>query len=225
MSVKTATVIGATGLIGGHIVDLLESRLDVQTIRVLVRRPVKFPNPKVETKLTDFADPESFKMGIDGSDVVFCAVGTTQNKVKGNLDAYRKVDYDIPVNAARFCAETGCQNFVLVSSVGADSANRNFYLRIKGEVEDEVRQKAVSQVAVFRPSLLLGNREESRPAEKISQTILPLFSFLFLGKLSRYKPIQARDVAAAMVCAALQNNKGFYVYEYNQIMQLLDAKP
>jgi uncharacterized protein YbjT (DUF2867 family) len=214
---KTATVIGATGLIGGHLVDLLQQDSTYETVRVLVRRPVQFQHPKVEVKLVNFRDPESFKLAIDGSDALFCAVGTTQKKVKGDKDAYRKVDYDIPLHAARFCAETGCQKFLLVSSVGADSKSKNFYLKLKGEVEDDVKLLPLKMIALFRPSMLLGNRKESRPAEKIGQVVMPLLSGLLAGSWRKYKPIHAREVAAAMVKASQQHNDGIFLYEYNRM--------
>ncbi|HEY1023311.1 MAG TPA: NAD(P)H-binding protein, partial [Flavisolibacter sp.] len=171
----------------------------------------------VEVKLVNFADPESFKLAIDGSDVVFCAVGTTQKKVKGDKEVYRKVDYDIPLQAARFCAETGSQKFLLVSSVGANSKSNNFYLKLKGEVEDDIKLLPLKMIAIFRPSMLLGARKESRPAEKIGQVIMPVFSFLLSGSWRKYKPIHARDVAAAMIRASLQHNEGIYLYEYNRM--------
>ncbi|MFN2439722.1 MAG: NAD(P)H-binding protein, partial [Chitinophagaceae bacterium] len=108
MNGTTATIIGSTGLIGNYLLQQLINDKGFDTIRLLVRRPVKNENPKVEIKLIDFNDHESFKLGIEASDVVFCAVGTTQMKVKGDKEAYRKIDHDIPVNAARFCKETGC---------------------------------------------------------------------------------------------------------------------
>jgi uncharacterized protein YbjT (DUF2867 family) len=162
MSAKTATIIGSTGLIGSYLLKHLKKHDSFSTIRLLVRRPVQNDHPKVQVKLIDFNDHESFKLGIDGSDVVFCAIGTTQAKVKGDKEAYRKVDYDIPVKAARFCKETGCSQFLLVSSIGADSKSKNFYLQLKGEVEDAIKQISLESVSIFRPSLLLGNRKETR---------------------------------------------------------------
>lgn len=217
MPLKTVAVIGATGLIGGHLVEQLQNDDEVNVIRVIVRRPVQFPYSKVEVKLVDFANPESFKLAIDGCDAVFCAIGTTQKKVKGNKEAYRKVDYDIPVNAARFCAETRCNKLLLVSSVGANSRSNNFYLKLKGEVEDAVQQQPVNMIAIFRPSLLLGERKESRPAEKISQAIAPAFSFLLNGRWAKYRPIQASNVAKAMIAAAKRNTTGRHVYEYGRM--------
>src|SRR6185436_17771214 len=98
---NTAAVIGATGLVGSHIVDLLKKDKACQKIRLLVRRPVEFSHPKLEIKLVNFALYESLKLAISGCNMVFSAVGTTQRKVKGDQLKYRKVDYEIPVNAAR----------------------------------------------------------------------------------------------------------------------------
>jgi uncharacterized protein YbjT (DUF2867 family) len=201
-------------------VDLLQQDSAFDTIRLLVRRPVKFQHPKLEIKLVNFDDHESFKLALDGCEVVFCAVGTTQKKVKGNQAAYRKVDYDIPVNAARFCAETGGKHFLLVSSVGANSQSGNFYLKLKGEVENAVIRQPLECISIFRPSMLLGDRQESRPAEKVGQVVMKTFSFLLWGKRSKYKPIEARDVASAMVNAAKTHHDGIFLHEYNRIMLL-----
>jgi uncharacterized protein YbjT (DUF2867 family) len=141
-------------------------------------------------------------------------VGTTQKKVRGDKEKYQKVDYDIPVNAARFCAETGCETFLLVSAVGANSRSKNFYLQLKGEVEEDVQQLPIKRIYIFRPSLLLGKRSENRPAEKISQAIMPLFSFLLQGRLKKYQPVQALAVAKAMIRAAKSGIEGKHVFEY-----------
>ncbi len=218
MSEKTAALIGATGLIGSHLLKCLQDDDDFKTIRVLVRRPVAINDPKVKVMVIDFADEAAFKAGIAGCDAVFCAVGTTNKKVKGDKAAYRKVDYDIPVNAARFCAETGCPQFLLVSSVGANSKGGNFYIKLKGEVEDKVRSISIPSVSIFRPSMLLGKRPESRPMEAIAQAISKPLSFLFP---SQYKPIAAEDVAKAMVAASKQDKPGFQVYHFREMKALL----
>lgn len=214
---KIATVIGSTGLIGSHLVNCLVHDNAFDTVRVLVRRPITPVHAKVEMKLVNFADLESVKLAIDGSDAVFCAVGTTQKKVKGDKDAYRKVDYDIPVNAARFCAETGCPNFLLVSSVGANSSSNNFYLKLKGEVEDAVQQFSIRNIAIFRPSVLLGKRTESRPAEKVGQVLTNFFAFMMIGNLEKYRPIEAEFVAKAMIQSVHENERGRNLYEFTEI--------
>ena len=217
---KTATVLGATGLIGGHLIQLLQDDPDFETIRAIVRKPIAFDHPKTELKLVNFDDYESVKLAIDGSDAVFCAIGTTQKKVKGDKDAYRKVDYQIPVNAAHFCAETGCPTFILVSSVGAASDSSNFYLKLKGEVEDQVKRLAIHSVSVFRPSMLTGDRKEFRLGEKIAQPLLTFFGFMLIGKWEKYHAIDAHSVARAMIQSAKDNKPGFAVYEYEEILQL-----
>jgi uncharacterized protein YbjT (DUF2867 family) len=214
MSGKTATLIGATGLIGGELLNLLLSDEYFGTVKALIRRPFNKEHPKLEKKMVDFSDNDSILVALGNSDVIFCAVGTTQKKVKGDKEAYRKVDYDIPVHAARFCKMVGCKTFVLVSSVGANSKSNNFYLKLKGEVEDAVRDLGIEGTHIMRPSMLLGNRQEFRLGEKIGSPLMKVFS-LFLP--SKYKPIQAKDVAKAMLAAVKENKKGYFVYEYKEI--------
>lgn len=218
---RTATVIGGTGLIGSKIIAQLQQQHHYETIRVLVRKPYSNANPRIEVKLVDFRDAESFRLGIEGSDAVFCAAGTTQAKVKGNEEAYRQVDFDIPVGAARWCKENGIPQLLLVSSIGADPAARNFYLRIKGETEVAVMANGPTSISIFRPSLLLGERKEHRPGEKIAQAVMPLFSPLLFGQWKKYKPITADDVATAMIAASLKGLPGVQVYEYSEMQALL----
>jgi uncharacterized protein YbjT (DUF2867 family) len=217
MSKKKVALIGTTGLIGSHLLELLRKDNDFLTIRLLVRRPLAINDPKFKVLVIDFADKAAFREAIAGCDAVFCAVGTTQKKVKGDLAAYRKVDYDIPVNAAGFCAETGCNHFLLVSSVGANSKGGNFYIKLKGEVEEKVKSIGIPSVSIFRPSMLLGNRPESRPMETVAQAISNGVSFLFPGK---YKPIAAETVAKAMVAASKQDKPGFRVYHFSEMKEL-----
>lgn len=213
---KTATLIGATGLIGSRLLTRLQNDDYFGSIRILSRRPVELTGPKTDVQAIDFSDLKQFRSAIEGSDAVFCAVGTTHKKVDGDKEAYRKVDYDIPVNAARFCAESGCPRFLLVSSVGADSSSGSFYLKLKGEVEDAVKEACVPSVSIFRPSILLGDRNESRPAETAGKILMKTFSFLLS---SRMKPIDAEDVAGAMLIAAKQGREGFHIYHYREMMQ------
>jgi len=217
MSGKTATVVGATGLIGGELLQQLFNDPYFNKIRALVRRPLAIDNQKLEKKLVDFDDADSLLVALDGSDVVFVAVGTTQRKVKGDKQAYRKVDYDIPVNLARYCKIVGCNKYVLVSSVGANGNSNNFYLKLKGEVEDSIKQAGIESVHIMRPSMLLGSRKESRPLEKIAQPVMGVLSFLLPSK---YKPIKARDVAKAMSRISKTDKRGFFVYEYHDMKKL-----
>jgi uncharacterized protein YbjT (DUF2867 family) len=217
MNTKTATLIGATGLIGSHLLDELLNDPFYNMVKILIRRPLELTHPKLEKNLVDFNDSDSLLVAIANSDAVFCAVGTTQRKVKGDKEAYRKVDYDIPVKAARFSKLTGCETFVLVSSVGANSKSGNFYLNLKGEVEEAVKSVGLNSVHIMRPSMLLGDRKESRLGEKIGKGVMTAFSFLIPSK---YKPIHAMKVALAMLAAAKENKEGIFVYENEEIKKL-----
>ena len=213
----TATLIGATGLIGNYLLEELLKDDPYHTVRILIRRPLELTHSKLEKKLVNFDDKESFSLALEGSNVVFCSIGTTRKKVKGDKTAYRKVDYDIPVNAARFCKMNGCEIFVLVSSVGADSKSNNFYLKLKGEVEDAVKAVGLKSVHIVRPSVLLGDRKEFRLGEKIGKGIMKIFSFV---TPSRYKPVHGSDVAKAMVAVSKKTDMGFFILEYNAIKNI-----
>ena len=213
---KTAILIGATGLIGGHILKILQENENYEKVIVLLRREVEINHPKVETRIIDFKKPEEYREALKGGETVFCSVGTTNKKVKGDKAAYREVDFDIPVNAARFHHENGGKSFFLVSSVGANSKGRNFYIRLKGEVEDEIRKIPVPLIAIFRPSLLLGERKESRFGESFAKSVVPVMNFMMPSK---YKAVEARDVAKAMVRISLQNIRGFRVYHYAEMLE------
>lgn len=217
MEERTATVIGATGLIGSQLVGLLQKDDYFKKIRIIARRSVSFNNPEIEIRIINFADEAAFRSAVEGSDAVFCAVGTTNRKVRGDKSEYRKVDYEIPVHAAEYCAETGCVRFLLVSSVGANARSGNFYLRMKGEVEGAVKDMNIQSVSIFRPSMLLGDREEFRAGETLGKALAIPFSFLVP---SIYKPVHGITVARAMIGASKQSKPGFHIYHYNEIISL-----
>lgn len=218
----TATLLGATGLIGGHLLSFLQNDTSFDEVRVLVRRPLEINNPKVKVVVIDFNDEAQFKSAMEGSNVVFCAIGTTQKKVKGDKKLYRTIDFDIPVNAAKHSIKYGCKQFLIVSSLGADSEKKGFYLKLKGEVEDALIAKVQPTVgfdslSIFRPSLLLGNRSESRLAEDVGQFFSKALKFLMPGD---YKPIEGKIVAKAMVEVAKLKKKGVEVYHYEEMERL-----
>jgi len=214
-----ATLLGATGLIGGHLLDELKNDPNYTEVRVIVRRQVNFNHPKIREIVIDFEDEDAFKNAIAPESVIFCAIGTTQSKVDGNKGKYRKVDYDIPVNAAQFGLNKNCNTFVLVSSIGADSSSSNFYTKLKGEVEDKVSKLGYKSLHIFRPSLLLGNRKENRIGERIAKVFMSTFSFLLPSK---YKPIEAKDVGKAMVRISQIDKEGKHIYDYKKILCLVD---
>jgi uncharacterized protein YbjT (DUF2867 family) len=209
----TAAIIGATGLIGSHILLQLLGDQEFGEIRVLARRPFSANHNKLKVIKLDFADLRAFEDALFKVDIVFCAVGTTRGKTP-DLNAYRKVDVDIPVNAARLSEKAGVKSFQLVSSVGADSNSRNFYLQMKGSVEDEVRKLNIPSINIFRPSLLLGKRNPPRLAEQISAVLMRPLHFLIPDQ---YKPIEAKQVAKAMIRASKERHPGFNILHYREM--------
>ncbi|MCX6316132.1 MAG: NAD(P)H-binding protein [Bacteroidetes bacterium] len=210
-----AVLIGATGLVGNYLLEALLADDYFDQVRILVRRPFAQTHPKLENVLVDFNDGDSILVALNNCDVAFCAIGTTQQKVKGDKAAYRKVDYDIPVNLARFCKMTGCEKLVLVSAVGANAKSGNFYLKLKGEVEEAVIKEGLKSIHIMRPSVLLGERTENRTGERIAKALIKTFSFLVP---SRYKAIHGRDVANAMIRAAKKGTPGVTIYEYKEMI-------
>lgn len=217
MQTQTAVIIGATGMVGGLLLQQLLQNDQFSSVRILVRKPVPLSHPKLEVKLVNFDDADSFNDGLGKGDIVFCCVGTTQKKVKNDKTAYRKVDYDIPVTAAQMAAKNGFRKFLLVSAVGANPNSANFYLQLKGSVEEDISVLPFDSIHIFRPSLLIGNRQEKRTAEKIAQAVMPAISWLLAGPLRKYKPISGEKVAISMMKAALSPDNGLHIYHYDDM--------
>lgn len=221
MQLQTVALLGASGLIGGQLLQLLTEDNRYKHIRVLSRRPLPIEHPKVEIIVLDFADENMLTVALAGCQQIFCSVGTTQARVKGDMVAYRKVDFDIPVAAARLGSQVGCRHFSLVSSVGANRQSKNFYLQLKGAVEEMVSIQSIPSIAIFRPSMLLGKRQEFRPAERLGQWLMEPLAFLFPAA---YKPIAGRDVARAMIAFSQQERPGVHHYHYTEMHEILPEK-
>jgi uncharacterized protein YbjT (DUF2867 family) len=218
---KTAVVLGATGLIGQHLVQELLQNVYFSKVRILVRRPLNINHPKADIQVVNFNDEKDIAAKIDIGDVIFCCIGTTRKKVKGNKTEYRKVDYDIPIITARLGVQHGFNQFLMVSAIGANPIAANFYLQLKGCIEEDVTALPFECIHIFRPSILLGKREEFRLGESIGKGFMKGISFLLLGAWRKYKPIAAADVAKAMVAAANKEIAGVHMYEYDEMQNLL----
>ena len=216
MNARTAILAGATGLVGGHCLHvLLESPVYKRVIAV-VRRPLSETHSKLEQHIVDFE--LLGELDAAGADV-FCALGTTIRKA-GSQEAFRQVDYAYPVLLAQRASDAGARQFVLVSSAGANSNSRNFYLRVKGETENAVSVVPFEAVHIFRPGFLAGKRDEPRPGERAAIAVAKRLSFVFAGGLKRYRPIEAVKVARAMVAAAVEGRPGRHVYHWPEIIVL-----
>ena len=218
---KTAVVLGATGLIGQHLVQELLQNEFFSKVRILVRRPLSIDHPKADIQVVDFNDEKDIAAKIDIGDVIFCCVGTTRKKVKGNKTEYRKVDYDIPIITARLGIQHGFNQFLIVSAIGANPLAANFYLQLKGCIEEDVTALPFESIHIFRPSILLGKREEFRTGENIGGAFMKGISFLLQGAGRKYRAIPAATVAKAMVAAANKEEAGVHIYEYDEMRKLM----
>ena len=216
MKLKEVTLFGCTGLIGSLLLDILIKDNDYHKINVVTRKSISLSHKKIKIHIIDFSDSKSYSQTLRNSQIVFASIGTTQSKVKGNKESYRKIDFDIIYNIAKACKENNIENFSFVSSSGANIKSNNFYLKLKGEIENSILNLNLSSTSVFRPSLLLGKRKEKRYGEKIAQLIMPFLSFLMPSK---YKPIKAALVAKSMVNISKSIQPGFKIYHYKEIIK------
>ena len=211
---RTVALFGSTGLIGGEVLKLLINDDDYETINVITRKKVTVQSKKIKNYIIDFTNPDGYKKVIKKGDVVIASIGTTQSKVNFNKKKYRKVDYDILLNIAKACKTNQASTFCFVSSAGANEKSKNFYLGLKGEIENSIMQLGLNTCLIFRPSLLIGKRNEFRFGEIIAQKIMPLFSFLMK---SEYKPIKAVDVAKSIVNECKKIVSGNKIYHYSEM--------
>ena len=200
---KTALVLGATGLVGKKLVEQLCKDHRYKTVTCLLRKPLSknfFTSSagKVQPIVVDFENLQDYQ-GYFGSQHIYVCLGTTIKKA-GSRSAFRKVDFEYVHVAAQLARAQRAVSFVWISSVGANAKSNSFYLRVKGELENAIiSMSGLHNASAVRPSLLLGEREKMRPAEKLAGVLSPLFSPMLVGGLSKYKPVQAADVAAKMI--------------------------
>jgi uncharacterized protein YbjT (DUF2867 family) len=216
MGQRSALIAGATGLIGSSCLRGLLGCLEYEHVIAVVRRPSLPKHPRLIERVIDFDKLSTLE--ISRVDDVFCALGTTIKKA-GSQPAFRKVDLEYPAALAAWAVANGARQFLTVSSVGANASSSNFYLRVKGEMEAAVVAQPFSSVHIFRPSILIGARPEQRFAETMGIKAAQLFEFALVG-LRKYRPIEARTVAAAMLVAAKMAEPGVHVYHYDEIKHL-----
>lgn len=207
---KTAVIIGAGGLVGkACLYGLLEAKEYTRVVAV-VRKPLPVKSDKLFQLVINFDHPELHQAELVGDDV-FCCLGTTI-KVAGSQENFRKIDYSYPLQLAKILLKNGASQFMLVSAMGANSTSGIFYNRVKGELEQAIIGLGFTAVKIFRPSLLLGHRNEFRFGERIAQGIMLVTGWLFIGPLRQYKAIPAATVGKAMVKGALNNVGGVCFY-------------
>jgi uncharacterized protein YbjT (DUF2867 family) len=216
---KTAVVVGASGLVGKACVYALLESVEYSRITILVRKQLALTHHKLHQVLVDFNNLEIHRKFL-ATDAFFCCLGTTI-KEAGSQEAFKRVDVEYPVALARLAKAQGCNQFLLVSALGANAQSPIFYNRCKGEVEEAIQKIGFKSYLVFRPSLLLGARKQFRLGEFIAQKIAKTLSLIFsIGPLQKYKAIPASIVAKAMVAVSLNEKEGIHIYENDRLFRV-----
>ncbi|MCX6252415.1 MAG: NAD(P)H-binding protein [Bacteroidetes bacterium] len=215
MTMKTALLIGATGLTGSHVLNLLFADDRFSKVKVFARRSTNISHPKLEEHIVNFDHTEEWKHLIIG-DVLFSALGTTLKKAGGKVPQYN-VDYTYQYNVAKAAAENGVPVYVLVSSVGANADSMVFYSKMKGELEQAIKKLPFRNIHIMQPGPLEGDRAEERPSEKAGLRVIKFITNL--GLFKGYKPIHGEIVARAMVNASFDSRSPIKVYRLLEIFE------
>ena len=214
---KSTIILGATGLTGQLVLQQLlkDSRYD--KIILFSRSSVNTKNDKVVEYLADLIKLEDYKANFT-ADEVFCCIGTTAAKTP-DRNLYKKIDYGIPVTAAKLAKANGIKTFMVISAMGANIESGVFYNRTKGEMERDVLQQGIERTYVLRPSLIGGDRNEKRLGEYIEKQLFKLLNPLMLGSLKKYRSIHPEKIAKAMVWLA---NNDYYkkIIESDEIHEI-----
>lgn len=214
---KTAILIGATGLVGSKILSQLLESDNYESVKVFHRRSTGVTHPKLEEHFIDFDEIDQWKENITG-DFLFSALGTTK-KAAGSKEAQYKVDFTYQYEFAKIASENGVSKYGLVSSAGADHESSNFYQKMKGELDEGVQKLDFENVVIVRPSILDGDRKESRLGEKIALPLMKIFCKI--PGLKKYHPIKDEVVAKALI-KGLENNAAqkTSIYEFDEVRKL-----
>lgn len=217
MSYK-AIIIGASGLIGSEVLRQVCNSEQFNEVVVITRRSLNVYDKKIREIVVNFDAVDSIAREITG-DIIFSCLGTTRSKTP-NTNEYRKIEYDYTLNIAKIALENQVKQFHYVSSLGANKSSGSSYLKLKGEVEEKLRELPFRAMHIYQPSYLTGHRAEQRLDDKFMVPLMRLLNPLLLGSLGKYKSIPAETVARAMINQSLKNQKGTFTYPSNIIKQL-----
>lgn len=218
MKDRNALIAGASGLVGHHLLNLLQDSNYYDTVYVLSRRSLGLSHPRVKELLIDFDELPNAQL--PEVEDVYCCLGTTMKKA-GSKEAFRKVDYQYPLELAQKAASAGASQYLLITALGANKNSYFFYNQVKGEVEEEISKVSqFKKIAIFRPSLLLGERQENRTGEGLAMRIMRWVKPLMKGPLRKYRPIHSRTVANGMFQVARKDVRGVHIYESEDIKPL-----
>ena len=207
---KTAIIFGSTGLIGSQLLNILLQDDEYSTIKAVVRSRLSVSHKKLEVIINDLTNISTLEKNISGDSCFFC-IGTTKSQTP-NKNEYRRIEYDIPVQIASIAKKNNVNCFLYISSLGSNPNTNNTYLKNKGEVEENLKDLNFKQLSIVKPSILLGKRSKFRMGEFLSQRVFVFLSFLFVGPLKKFKPINSKQVAKAMAFIS-KNGNSQIIYE------------
>jgi len=210
MNGKSVLLVGATGLVGNECLLQLSENDYYDKVVVLTRRPLQesLILPKVENHVIDFNEPESYKDLVSANHVI-CTLGTTIKKA-GSKENFYRVDYTYPYEVALAALEKGAEHFLIITAIGSDAKSKFFYNRVKGEIENSLMKMEYSSVSIFRPSLLLGKRNEFRLGEWLLNITMGPLSFLIPPK---YRPVTGHNLAEVIINTGVENRPGIRILE------------
>lgn len=211
---KKALVAGSTGLIGKQLLTTLLSSDRYDQVVALTRHQLDIEHPKLKQLKVDFSILDQYNDELRADDI-FCCLGTTMAKAK-TKEKFYEVDFTYPLRLAVITKLNGAKQYLLVSALGADKNSTVYYNRVKGEIEETISNLGFETLHIFRPSLLLGDRQEKRSAEDAAKFFYRFFGFMIPSK---YKGIHASTVARAMLAVATKERKGIFIHE-SQALQI-----
>jgi uncharacterized protein YbjT (DUF2867 family) len=211
-------LVGSSGLIGSNLLSELIQSEAISEILLLVRRSTDVSSSKVKELIVNFEKPNSYSIDIQ-ADIIYSCLGTTRRETP-NSSLYRQIDLEYPLNLAKLGQKNGVAQFHIISSLGADAGSSNSYLKLKGELEQELKKLSMSSLHIYQPSFLIGERKKDRLADKIMKPVFRLIDPLLIGPLKKYRSIKAADVARVMLNQSIKDLKGTFTYPSIKIQEL-----
>jgi uncharacterized protein YbjT (DUF2867 family) len=198
---RTALIAGATGLTGSHLIKFLCENEAYEKVTIIVRQAISYSHPKLTIKIKNLDQVTA--NDFEGVDDFFCCLGSTMKKA-GSNEAFEQVDLIAPVQMGKHAQSHGAKHMLVISAMGAKPSSSVYYNRIKGQMEEKVSGLQLPQVSIFRPSLLTGDRQEFRLGERFGALAMKVLKSYFIGPLKKYRAIEAKQVAFAMMKKALE---------------------
>ncbi|MEQ9301500.1 MAG: NAD(P)H-binding protein [Cyclobacteriaceae bacterium] len=218
---RIAVVTGATGLVGRELMKVLLANDHYSKIVVVGRRSLEIKDNRIEEIVVDFGQLDSIADKLNAQDH-YCCLGTTMKKA-GSKERFMKIDLDYPLALADIAKRGSRFNtFIVVTAVGADAGSQLFYNRIKGQLEDKLKNLGLKSLHIFQPSLLIGAREDFRILEEIAKFLTVILSFFIIG-LNKFWSIRGEDVAKGMFYVAKKGEEGLFVHKPHEIRDLAKA--